>query len=80
MGQEPHSKIDFKWKDILVRLQAPALFLLAILIIAAITCVAIFSVDDKITKLVIIFLLFIGFMQVVHLLAATLGFKTKKED
>lgn len=80
MEREPHSKIDFRWKDILVRMQAPALFILAILIVAAITCVAIFSVDDKTTKLAIVFLLFIGFMQVVRLLAATLGFTTKKED
>lgn len=80
MVQEQHSKIDFKWKNILLKMQAPALFLLAILIIAAIVCVSVFATDDKITKLAIIFLLFIGFMQVVHPLAATLGFRTKKED
>ncbi len=79
MKQEPYSKLDLKSKNMVVRLQAPALFLLAILIIVAIACIAIFANNGNI-KMLTIFLLFIGFMQVVYLLAAVLGFRIKKED
>jgi len=79
MKQEQHSKLDLKAKNIAVKLQTPALFLLAILIVAAIASVAIFANNGNI-KMLTIFLLFIGFMQVIYLLAAVLGFRIKKED
>lgn len=79
MKQEQHSKLDLKAKNMVVKLQTPALFLLAILIVVAIASVAIFANDGNI-KMLTIFLLFIGFMQVIYLLAAVLGFRIKKED
>jgi hypothetical protein len=79
MQPEDHSKLSVRHKDTHIRFQAPALYVLCVTLIAAFATVAIFA-EDKPFKYAALFFLFIGFMQVIHLLAAVLGFIATKND
>ena len=80
---DKHSNFDMQFKDIIFRWRGPALYVLLLSIVAAITLVAILSKADKSIVLLVIFLLFICFMQTVRLLAAILGYRAnniRQED
>jgi hypothetical protein len=79
MKPDGHSEFSARMPGILARFKGPALGGLVVAFILGIVCAAHFT-EEKNTRFLVIFLLFVGLMQTLHLLAAVLGFRLKKDE
>ena len=79
MKPSEQSEFSAKMPGLLARFKGPAIGALVVAFIVGIVCAARFT-EDKNTRILVIFLLFIGLMQTLYLLAAVLGFRVKKDE
>lgn len=79
MEEKQKADITIKSSDFSVKYRGPALYSLVVMCIIGIVLVSIFSPTDSYKFGAIIFL-FVGMLNLINLLAATLGFTTKKDD